>query len=102
MTSVRFNRAQADLYLEAVGKGSRHEVAAEYAGADPAAVMSWRERKDFGAEVRSARAGVQVRVSNAILGTIDDDRAAAQWLAGSLAADAELERLRDLTTDRRS
>lgn len=101
---TRFDRKKADDFLVAVRAGASNDVAAQHAAIPVAVVREWFDRKpDFKEEVEKARADLGLFAVGVVRRDVgrDPDKpnvSAAQWLAEKAAGDAELERLRALTT----
>lgn len=103
MTRPRFDKTLADRVLIAVRAGASNEVAAVHAGTEVAIIRDWLKggtagKDEFKAAAGKARADLQLLAIGSIRRNVTDDTAAAMYIAQSIQGDAELERLRDLTT----
>jgi hypothetical protein len=105
---VKFDPAKANDVLVAVRAGASNDLAARHAGVDVLVLRQWMKGETkataaFREQVDQARAdlsllgvGIVRRAAN-----LDPDKpnvSAATWLAEKAAGDAELDRLRELTT----
>ena len=102
MSKSRFDQNVADTFLIAVRAGAGDEVAAMHAGVDLAVARDWLRAdtpatKKFAASVNKARADLHLLAVGQLRRNMVDDKAAALYLAQSMEADLELQRLRDLT-----
>jgi hypothetical protein len=105
---VRFDKSAADDFLVAVRAGASNEVASQHAGVDYQVVRQWlrgatKATEGFRRDVEKARSDLQLLGIGIVrrAANLDPDRpnvTAATWLAEKAAGDAELERLRELTT----
>jgi hypothetical protein len=104
----RFDKQIADTFLVAVRAGASNEAAAHHAGVPVDVTREWMLGKTaataaFRRDVEKARADLQLLGVGIVrrAANLDPDRpnvSAAQWLAEKAAGDAELDRLRELTT----
>jgi hypothetical protein len=101
---TRFDRPTANAVLVAVRAGASNELAAQHAGIPVSTVRDWlTRRKDFRLEVEKARADLELLAIGTVRRALTDkdgepNSGVAQWLAERAHGDAELERLRALTT----
>jgi transposase len=101
---VRFHKPTADQVLLAVRAGASNELAAQHAGIPVSTVRDWLNRRpEFKGDVEKARADLELLAIGTVRrGLTDKDgepvAGVAQWLAERTHGDAELERLRALTT----
>jgi transposase len=101
---VRFHKPTADQVLVAVRAGASNELAAQHAGIPISVVREWLGRnKQFRKDIEKARADLELLAIGTVRrGLTDKDgepvASVAQWLAERTHGDAELERLRTLTT----
>lgn len=96
---MRYDQKTADTFLTAVRAGASNEIAAQHAGVDVDVVRGWfKKRNGFRRDVEKARADLELLAVGQVRRNMGDDKQAAMWLAEKARGDAELERLRDLTT----
>jgi hypothetical protein len=96
---TRFDSKKADAFLVAVRAGASNENAATHADVPITAVRDWiRRRPDFRRDVAKARADLELFAVGTVRRNIGEDQKAAMWFAEKARGDAELERLRELTT----
>jgi hypothetical protein len=100
----RLDQSTANAVLVAVRAGASNELAAQHAGIDVSVVRGWLEEDDkFRQDVEKARADLELLAIGTVRRALTDkdgepNAAVAQWLAERAHGDAELERLRALTT----
>jgi hypothetical protein len=100
----RFDKAAVEPFLVAVRAGASNELAAQHAGLPVTQVREWlKTNTQFAKDVDKARADLELLAIGTVRrGLTDKDglpnASVAQWLAERVHGDAELERLRDLTT----
>jgi hypothetical protein len=97
----RFDRQQADAFTTALKAALSDHDAAAYAGVDLATVRSWRRRRQFDADVTKAKAEIALLHAGRVHQAARTDWRASLLLSQIMAADRELARLRELTTDAR-
>lgn len=96
----RFSYKAADLVVQILHTGASLDVAAQNAGVAPETVRAWMAmRKSFRQRVEMAQSGVEVLAVGTIRQAFPEDWKAAAYLLDRSRAEAELARLRDLTTD---
>jgi transposase len=99
----RFDQTIADRFLVAIRAGASDDVAANHAGVELATVRGWMDSgTGKGAklliDVRKARADLELLLVGTVRRLSAEDANNAKWLAERVRGDAELERLRQLTT----
>jgi hypothetical protein len=100
----RFDKLIANQVLVAVRAGASNELAAQHAGVPVSTVRAWlAKNKPFREDVEKARADLELLALGTVRRAMTDaagepNPAVAQWLAERAHGDAELERLRALTT----
>jgi head-tail adaptor len=99
----RFDRKIADEFLKAVRMGASNEVAAAYADVGLDRIRSWlrgttKATASFRAEVDKARSDLEMLAVGHVRRNMQEDTAAAQWIAEKAKNETEFERLRELTT----
>lgn len=96
----RFSFKAADLVVQVLHTGASLDVAAQNAGVAPETVRTWMAtRKTFRQRVEMAQSGVEVLAVGTIRQAMKEDWKAAAYLLDAARAEAELKRLRELTTD---
>jgi hypothetical protein len=96
---VEFEQAIADEILVAVKAGTSLAVAAAHADVGPEVPLQWlEENEEFAQAVRKARADLSLLAVGIMRREMKDNPKSAQYLAETIQADMELERLRALTT----
>lgn len=98
MSDYSSDRAVA--FVTAIKLGAEESVAAHHADADLRDIRRWeRERPEFKAEVKRARAELGLMASGRVVRASADTWNAAAYVAAQTTADIHLARLRELTTD---
>jgi hypothetical protein len=99
----RFDSTIAATFLVAIRAGASNEIAAQHTGVDLEVVREWLRggtpaKDQFRMDVEKARADLELLAVGTVRRQMGEDKGAAQWLAEKVRGDAELERLRELTT----
>jgi hypothetical protein len=100
---MRFNQEIADEFLLAIRAGASNEVAANHAETPIELIREWLKggtpaKEKFRMDVDKARSDIELLAVGHVRRRMTDDPQAAQWVADKVRGDAELERLRRLTT----
>jgi hypothetical protein len=97
--SETYNEAQATTIVTAVAAGASNQLAAHHVGIPLPDLYAWMDEKpEFAARIDRARADLELLAIGSIRRNVSEDPKAAQWVAERTYGDAELERLRQLTT----
>ncbi|CAB4198340.1 hypothetical protein UFOVP1313_70 [uncultured Caudovirales phage] len=102
MSSTRFDKAAADRFLVAVRAGAPDEIAAMHAEVQSETIKTWlrgdtEATAKFAGTVKKARADLHLLAISQVRRNVGEDRASALYVAQSMEADLELQRLRELT-----
>jgi hypothetical protein len=101
--TLPFDRTTANAFLVAIRAGASNETAAAHADVTLEAIRSWIDGEDadcvrFRRDVDKARADLRLLAVGSLRRQVGEDNGAARYIAEMTHGDAELERLRRLTT----
>jgi cytidylate kinase len=100
--SVRFNKHTADVVITALSAGVTLREAAAHAGLTLEDAQRWMERHPIFAErVTGTQASIKVLAVGKVRMAMSEDWKAAAYFLDRQETIAELERMRELTTDAR-
>lgn len=100
---MRFDQPTAERFLVAVRAGASNEIAAQHAEVPLTAIRAWlaggsKTKDKFKVDVEKARADLELLAVGTVRRGMSDDKSSAMWVADKVRGDAEIERLRSLTT----
>jgi head-tail adaptor len=99
----RFDKPTAEKFLVAIRAGASNENAAQHAEIPLATIREWlkgdtKTTAAFRRDVEKARADLELLAIGTVRRNMAENDQNAKWLADKVRGDAELERLRSLTT----